>query len=294
MSSDEEVDGGPTGEMETVELSSTVTPVVSSDEEGTRWANQARRGYRQVRRVVDNEGYIPFGSAASSERPENEEDIEARRRATIASGERGGRAVDTGTSAGSALGAAVATHAAAEDADATTTAAAEDADANTTTAADDEGDTAEDANATTTTAEDADKATTTTAEDADTATTTTAEDADTAPTTTAKEEDAGAAAKDAHAAEEADATVAATAAARVAAEDDAATTATTAATSTAAEADIVPGGSTAETTHVNAGILPGGNLGGGPRGHVAGHGARGGGAAAPSREDPAVGEVDGK
>ncbi|XP_043064467.1 formin-like protein 16 [Drosophila ficusphila] len=92
MSFDEEVDGGPTGEMETVELSSTedesdggetVTPVVSSDEEGTRWANQARRGYRQVRRVVDDEGYIPFGSAASTERPENEEVIEARRRATI-------------------------------------------------------------------------------------------------------------------------------------------------------------------------------------------------------------------
>ncbi|XP_043064432.1 glycine, alanine and asparagine-rich protein-like [Drosophila ficusphila] len=240
MSFDEEVDGGPTGEMETVELSSTedegdggetVTPVVSSDEEGTRWANQARRGYRQVRRVVDAEKYISFGSAASSERPEDEEVIEARRRATV----------------DSALAAAVATHIATEDA-ATTTAAAKDTDATTTAAT-----------------------------------------KDTNATTTAAEEDAAAAAKDAHAAEEADATVAATAAARVAAEDAAATTA---AAATAAKAVIVPGGSTAKTADLDAGILPGGNLGRGPRGHVAGHGTRGGGAAAPSREDPAVGTTD--
>ncbi|XP_043065269.1 WW domain-binding protein 11-like [Drosophila ficusphila] len=77
VSSDEEVDGGPTAEMVTVELSSTeedsggetVTPVVSSDEDDDRRAAKARRSYRQLRRAVAGGDFIRCGTEAPSGDP---------------------------------------------------------------------------------------------------------------------------------------------------------------------------------------------------------------------------------
>ncbi|XP_043064707.1 uncharacterized protein LOC122320579 [Drosophila ficusphila] len=91
MSSDEEVDGGPTAEMVTVELSSTeedsggetVTPVVSSDEDDDRRAAKARRSYRQLRRAVAGGDFIRCGTEAPSGDPAEVVAIMARRQWTL-------------------------------------------------------------------------------------------------------------------------------------------------------------------------------------------------------------------
>ncbi|XP_043064076.1 MAGE-like protein 2 [Drosophila ficusphila] len=91
VSSDEEVDGGPTAEMVTVELSSTeedsggetVTPVVSSDEDDDRRAAKARRSYRQLRRAVAGGDFIRCGTEAPSGDSAEVAAIVARRQWTL-------------------------------------------------------------------------------------------------------------------------------------------------------------------------------------------------------------------
>ncbi|XP_043063601.1 WAS/WASL-interacting protein family member 3-like [Drosophila ficusphila] len=91
VSSDEEVDGGPTAEMVTVELSSTeedsggetVTPVVSSDEDDDRRAAKARRSYRQLRRAVAGGDFIRCGTEAPSGDPAEVAAIVVRRQWTL-------------------------------------------------------------------------------------------------------------------------------------------------------------------------------------------------------------------